>query len=203
MDDLERAIDQITVIRGQIARTTEFRGYGPVAHALTGCLAILAAIAQMAWIEEPTRHVASYLAIWFTVAALSIATIGYETYIRSIRLHGALAGQMLLSAVEQFIPAVAAGGLLTVVLLRVTPANAWMLPGLWQIVFSLGAFASRRFLPRPMFVIGVWYLAAGLLCLSIGQGEGALSPWLMGIPFGVGQWLVSAVLYTSDHNGKP
>ena len=201
MDDLERAIDQITVIRGQIARNTEFRGYGPVTHALTGCLAILAGAAQIAWLAEPTRHVASYLAIWIAVAALSIAAIGYETHRRSVRLHGALAGQMLLSAVEQFLPAVAAGGLLTVVLLRVSPVSAWMLPGLWQIIFSLGAFASRRFLPRPMFAIGVWYLTAGLLSLSIGQGDLALSPWLMAVPFGVGQLLVSVVLYTSDRGG--
>jgi len=29
-----------------------------------------------------------------------------------------------------------------------------MLPGLWQIVFSLGVFSSCRFLPRPMLAAG-------------------------------------------------
>jgi len=69
-----------------------------------------------------------------------------------------------------------------------------MLPGLWQLIFSLGVFSSCRFLPRPMFGVGVWYLAAGLVCLVIENGERALSPWAMGIPFGVGQCLVAAVL---------
>jgi hypothetical protein len=55
-------------------------------------------------------------------------------------------------------------------------------------------FASCRFLPRQMFAVGVWYLAAGLFCLAAGSAARALSPWMMGIPFGVGQLLVAAVL---------
>jgi hypothetical protein len=72
-----------------------------------------------------------------------------------------------------------------------------MLPGLWQIVFSLGVFASRRYLPRPIFAIGLWYLASGLACLAFAGGAAAFSPWAMGAPFGIGQLLVAAVL---QHN---
>jgi hypothetical protein len=32
------------------------------------------------------------------------------------------------------------------------------------------------------------------MCLSIGAGPRALGPWLMGVPFGVGQLIVAAVL---------
>jgi hypothetical protein len=101
---------------------------------------------------------------------------------------------MIHSALEHFLPAILAGLMLTVVLVRSAPQTMWMLPGLWQILFSLGVFASCRFLPRPMFGVGVWYLSAGLACLAIGAGEWALSPWLMGVPFGVGQLLVATVL---------
>jgi len=45
-----------------------------------------------------------------------------------------------------------------------------------------------------MFLVGMWYLAAGLICLAVGAGEGSISPWVMGVPFGVGQLLVAAVL---------
>jgi hypothetical protein len=83
---------------------------------------------------------------------------------------------------------------LTVVLLRAATYNLWMLPGLWEIIFSLGIFASCRFLPRQMFAVGVWYLASGLTCLILEAGSRTLSPWSMGIPFGVGQLLVAAVL---------
>jgi hypothetical protein len=101
---------------------------------------------------------------------------------------------MVQSAVEQFIPAITVGFLLTVVLISVAPQECWLLPGLWELIFSLGVFASCRFLPRQMFAVGVWYLAAGLFCLAAASTTRVLSPWMMGIPFGVGQLLVAAVL---------
>jgi hypothetical protein len=45
-----------------------------------------------------------------------------------------------------------------------------------------------------MFGVGVWYLVCGLVCLTIAGGSHLLSPWEMGIPFGIGQLLVAAVL---------
>jgi hypothetical protein len=75
-----------------------------------------------------------------------------------------------------------------------------MLPGLWQVVFSLGLFASRRCLPSAIGLAGAWYLASGLACLAAGDGAQALAPWLMGLPFGVGQLLIAAIVYL--HNGE-
>jgi cyanate permease len=69
-----------------------------------------------------------------------------------------------------------------------------MLPGLWQIIFSLGIFAASRTLPRPIVVVGAWYLVCGLCCLAWARGEHAFSPWAMGLPFGLGQLFVAAVL---------
>jgi len=70
-----------------------------------------------------------------------------------------------------------------------------MLPGLWQIVFSLGLFASCRSLPRAMFAAAAWYLAAGLGSLAFASGSQALSPYAMAVPFGFGQILIAVVLY--------
>ena len=95
---------------------------------------------------------------------------------------------------EQFLPAGLAGILLTAVLLRFTPDALWMLPGLWQVVFALGVFASCRFLPRPMLLVGGWYLASALACLVLARGADAFSPWAMGAPFTIGQLMVAAVL---------
>jgi predicted benzoate:H+ symporter BenE len=68
-----------------------------------------------------------------------------------------------------------------------------MLPGIWQIIFSLGVFSSLRFLPRAMAIAGGWYLLTGLTCLALGEGR-ALSPWAMGIPYGAGQMMVAGIL---------
>jgi len=194
MRDLEKALADISEIRTQIARGTEFRGYGPATLAATGGLALLAAVAQAIWLRQPAAHVGAYIVLWGATAAISVTLIGLDMILRSRRIHSGLAQEMIWAAVEQFLPAGVAGGLLTLVLLQYSPDDLWMLPGLWQIVFSLGVFACCRFLPRAIFAVGIWYLVAGLACLVFAQGEHALSPWAMGAPYAVGQLLVAAIL---------
>ena len=200
MRDLDKALADITEIRSQMARGAEFQGYGPVTVAATGVLAFLAAGAQAIWLPNPAADVFSYVALWVATAAVSIALIGIEMVARSRRIHSGLADEMIHAATEQFIPAGIAGALLTAVLFHSAPESLWMLPGLWQIVFSLGFFASCRSLPRPMRAVGVWYLAMGLASLAFANGAQAFSVWAMALPFGVGQLLMAAILYRSGVN---
>lgn len=197
MEELDRALADITAIRSQLARGTEFRGYGPVTVAATGFVAVAAAGIQALWLPDPAGDLSAYVAIWVATAGISILLIGIEMVARSRRIHSGLADAMIHAATEQFTPAGVAGALLTFVLFRFAPQSLWMLPGLWQIIFSLGIFASCRSLPRPMFAAGVWYLAAGLAGLAFANGAHAYSPWAMAVPFGIGQLLIAAVLYWS------
>jgi hypothetical protein len=200
MNELYKALGDISSIRRQMASTTEFRGYGPATLAATGVFAILAATAQAFWLPDPAHHMSAYLAVWITTAVFSAVLTGAQMYTRTRRIHSALSNEMLRMAVEQFLPAVGAGLLITIVLLRYVSLAAWMLPGMWQVIFSLGVFSSCRFLPRPMIVAGAWYLLTGLSCLAMG-GSRALSPWAMGIAYGAGQLLVAAILlFTSTEN---
>jgi hypothetical protein len=195
MKELQQALSEIHTIRNQVARGTEFRGYGPASIAVSGILALLVAAAQSQWMATPGRaDLTIWLSVWAGTAAVSVLLTGIETFARARRVHVGFAREMVQSAVAQFLPAIMVGFLLTVVMMRTAAQECWMLPGLWELVFSLGVFASCRFLPRQMFAVGVWYLAAGLFCLAAGSTTRALSPWMMGIPFGVGQLLVAAVL---------
>jgi hypothetical protein len=85
--------------------------------------------------------------------------------------------------------------MLTVVLTRYVPTAVPLLPGLWQVLFSLGIFASCRLLPRPTFWVGVFYLFTGLGSLAWFPGDAALDPWVMGLPFGFGQLMAASILY--------
>jgi hypothetical protein len=192
MDDLYQALGDLRSIRRQMARATEFRGYGPVTLACTGVFAVLAAVVQECW----AGGLAVYLKIWMVTAVLSAALTGVQMLRRTRRIHSGLSNEMLRMAAEQFLPSLGAGLLLTVVILWYAPASVFMLPGLWQIVYGLGVFASCRFLPRPMVMAGCWYLLAGLSCVAIGD-ERALTPWNMGVPFGAGQMLIAAILWRS------
>ena len=201
MDELHKALGEISSIRRQMARSTEFRGYGPATLAATGFLAILAAGAQAIWLPDPANHIPSYLGIWISTAIVSAALMSVQMVTRSHRIHSGMADAMIRMAVEQFLPSAAAGALLTLVLLRSAPSALWMLPGLWQIIFSLGVFSSCRFLPRPMAAAGVWYLLTGLACIALADSR-ALSPLTMGISFGAGQLLVAGILFFTAQEGS-
>jgi hypothetical protein len=201
MNDLHKALGEISSIRMQVARSTEFRGYGPATLATTSVFAVIAAGMQAWRVPDAAHHLAGYLAVWVTTAVIASALAGVEVNRRSRRVHSGMSDEMIRMAVEQFLPSAAAGLLITIVVLRAVPGVAWMVPGLWQVIFSLGIFASCRFLPRAMVAAGVWYLLTGLVLISFGDAR-AFSPWAMGIPFGVGQLLVAGVLLGSAKKGE-
>jgi hypothetical protein len=195
MTELRQALSEISAIRAQVARGSEFRGYGPGSIAFSGALALVVAAVQSHWLPASQHDAPLFLAIWVATAAVAVLLTTAETIARAWRVHSGFAVEMIQAAVEQFLPCIIVGIALTAVVTRVAPDDIWMLPGLWQLVFGLGVFASCRFLPRQMFAVGAWYFAAGLTCLMVASGPRTLMPWEMGIPFGVGQLLVATVLH--------
>ena len=193
--ELREAMTQISEIRLQLARTEVFRGLRALPVAMSGLLALAAAGFQAAWVSRPAEHLSAYLTLWIGAAVVSAVAAGTEMGLRWRAATSPWAREKTWLAVEQFLPCLAAGGLLTFVVVRFSPEVAWMLPGLWQILFSLGIFASCRLLPRALFGVAVFYLASGLASLALARGELAFSPWAMGLPFGTGQLLAAAVLY--------
>jgi len=194
MQDLERALTDISAIREQLAQSTEFRGYAPATLVATGAFALLVATLQAIWLPESATNMRLFIALWAATAAVCGIPIAIATFHHSRQAHGGLSTAMLQYALEQFLPAVVAGGLVTVALLELAPHDLWMLPGLWHIFFALGVFPSCRFLPRPTFIVGVWYFACGLACLALAAPLHANSPWAMGIPYGVGHLLVAGIV---------
>jgi len=204
MTDLDKALADILTIRSQIAAGTAFRGYGPAAVASTGGLALVTILIQALWLDDPTGHPLIFFLSWAATAALSAALIWIEMQARSRRHHSGLPDAMILQAIEQFLPAGVAGTLLAVVLWKFAPEALWLLPGLWQVLVSLGVFASVRSLPRSVALGGAWYFVAGFAVLVLASGSHALSPWTMGLPFVIGQFLMAGLLHfaSGDIDGE-
>jgi hypothetical protein len=195
MRDLDKALADIITIRSQIAAGTAFRGYGPAAIAATGGVALLTATLQQVWLDDPTGQPLAFLFGWASAAAVSVLMIWFEMQARSRRHHSGLADAMIHQALEHFLPSGIAGLLLAIVLWKFAPETLWALPGLWQVLVSLGIFASVRSLPRSVALAGGWYFVAGFVVLVLASQTHALSPWTMGLPFVIGQWLMAAILY--------
>jgi hypothetical protein len=196
MTELNQALVDIRNIRRQVAQTTEFRGYGPATLSATALAALLAGAAQSHWLPDPTAHPATYVALWLTTAVVGAALIATQMLTRANHLHSGMADEMIRMAVAQFLPAGIAGAILPFVLLHVTTSVFWMLPGLWQIIFSLGVFASCRCLPRPMLLVGVWFLLTGFACILLGDSRSLASVAMAG-PYAIGLALVATIHYFS------
>ncbi|MGA3003339.1 MAG: hypothetical protein ABSE20_16620 [Acetobacteraceae bacterium] len=195
MSDLDKALADIFTIRSQIAAGTAFRGYGPAAVAVTGGLALLTALIQFFWLDDPTAHPLEFFSSWVATAGVSATLIWIEMRARSRRHHSGLADAMVHQAVEQFLPAGAAGAAFGASLWLFAPETLWMLPGLWQVLVGLGVFASVRSLPRTVAFAGAWYFVAGFTVLLLASQSHTMSPWTMGLPFVIGQLLLAALLH--------
>lgn len=193
--DLHEALSQIHEIREQVARTETFRGYRAAPVAFSGIVACLAAGLQPWVVADPAQNPAIYLAWWIGAALLSMAVTGIVMYWHCLKSTHPLTKPNTILAIGNFAPSVVAGGLVTIVLFQSFPQALWLMPGLWSIFFSLGIFASYRLLPKATFWVGVYYMIAGVLCMTWAREEFAYSAWAMGVPFGVGQILSAAILY--------
>ena len=193
--ELHEALDQLSEIRLQIARTESFRGYRSATAAFSGIVAIVAATIQFSVVPEPAADPRGYLLLWICAAILSVAITGVEMVVRCRQTASPTAVRMTWLAVEQFLPCTIAGAVLTFVFALRSPESVWLLPGLWGVLFSLGIFASSRLLPRQVVWVGLYYLACGALSLAFARGAAAFSPWVMGGTFGGGQLLAATVLY--------
>jgi hypothetical protein len=193
MRDINKALSDIVEIRSRIAAGTAFRGYGPLAIIITGVIGLLTATAQSLFLPAITDS--QFVWCWIGAGLLSALVVRLEMQDRSQRLHSGLADAMIHQAIAQFLPAAAAALFLPLFLLRYVPQSLWLMPGLWQIFVSLGIFASLRSLPASVSWGGFFYFLSGSASLFLANQTHALSPWMMGAPFFLGQCLIAALLW--------
>jgi len=204
MQDLNKALADIADIRLQLEAGTMFRGFGPAVIAITGLMALGLASVQFFAFEQAMREPALFLAAWSAVALAAAGLIGVEMFARTRRHHSGLADAMLFKAVENFLPMAAAGAAVGFTLLHFAPDTTWLLPGLWQILVSLGLFTAVRFLPRAVVLAAAWYFISGIVVMALTASQRELTPWAMGLPFGIGQLLLAAILRVAygDEDGS-
>lgn len=186
--ELQHALSQIADIRRQMSRARQFRGFRSATTLMTALAAIAAGIWQSNTSLEPTQ----FIALWICVAVGCIGLCSTELVLRSRNSESEAQSELAKQAVEQFLPFVLVGGLLTGIMWEYAPDALWILPAFWQILFGLGLYSLRRIVPMPIAVVGAFYILCGLVNLS---DSTHLSPWSMSLPFGVGQTLSALILY--------
>jgi hypothetical protein len=198
MPDLNRALTDVAAIRAQLAAGTVFQGFGPSVIALSGVLAAATWMAQSSFFGSASvQSIDVFLGTWIIVAVVASVLIGLEAIARARRVHGGLADALLFGALERFVPAGLAGAALAAVFYWYAPSALWLLPGLWQVLVGVGIASAARSLPGQINLVAGFYVLAGIAVLIIAAPDKQLAPWMMGLPFTIGQLLMAGLLYVA------
>lgn len=193
--ELHEALSQISDIRQQMAKSQIFRGYRSASVAITGFLAIATACLQPVLVPVPSEQPQQYLALWISVAVIAVTMAGIQFIRRAQHAQPGVSRELTRLAIEQFMPCIVIGALMTVCLYAGPRDALWVLPGLWGLFFAMGILSSCRLLPPQTFYAGLYYLVCGCCCLLLGHDDQAFAAWQMGVTFGGGHLLTAAILY--------
>jgi hypothetical protein len=187
------AMSQISEIHEHLAKSEVYRGFRSLPVALSGLCGLAAVSVQPRLL--PLDDARGVLAYWLAVAALGGAVGGSEILYNYLFRDDPFARRRTRKVVGQFVPCLAAGAAVTWGVVRWSEWTIPLLPGLWAVVFSLGIFAARPYLPRAIGWVALYYLAAGLRLLWYVPDSGSLWGWQLGGTFGAGQLAAALVLY--------
>jgi hypothetical protein len=189
---VNEAIGQIAEIHDHLARAEQYRGFHPLAVAGSGLVGLAAAVVQP-WLV-PADDPAAFVRFWLVVAAVG-GGVGVSRAVDAyLRHEDEFARRRTRRVVGQFLPCVAAGLGVTLALGRAGGDVVAFLPGLWAVLFGLGVFAARPYLPRAIGWVGLSYLAAGAALLAAAPAELVRAGWALGLVFAAGQVATAVVL---------
>lgn len=201
VSDVSRALAQLDEIHTRLARSEVYRGWRSLPVALSGLVGIAAAVWQQLRVSaDPIAWTMFWLSVAVGALLVGCAAIA-RRYLREESLTERHRTEQVLA---QFLPALVIGACATIGLVRVNPALATCLPGIWAMVFALGIFSARPYLPVAASFVSAYYALAGALMLWFGgtatvpeNNMPALYSWMVGGVFSAGQFLAAAVLYWS------
>jgi len=195
--EVRQALADLAEVRDRLATVQRFDGYSGRAAIASGLVAVGAGIVQGMLVPEPAtvaeRHV--YLAVWLGCLGCALA-INYGAILAwRARNRGAQAGVQMRTVGMSIVPAIAAGGVITLALVQRGLDD--LLPGMWCATYALGLFASRAMVPRDVVIVAAAFGAAAA-ALLLTPGIHPLAWWIMPTAFGLGQILIGAIVRSED-----
>jgi hypothetical protein len=195
MRTVHEALRQVQELKRKILEKQRFKGYSGRARAISGTLALGAAVilASPYWPVTNVAHLAGWGIVFGLACLLNFGAILYWF----LRDPAAKRDVRRLTPLIDTLPPLLVGGILTLGLVR-HELFSWLFP-VWMSLFGLANLASRHVLPPAISTIGWFYILAASLLLLIGPYP-FTNPWPMGIIFFAGEWMGGIVLHfdTSD-----
>ena len=187
---VHQALAQVRELQARFLEKQYFKGYSGRARALSGTIALVAAIGMSHEMFPKTTgaHVVGWGVVFAIGLVLNYGALVYWFLYES----GDHPDFRRIKPAFDVMPALFVGGVLTYALIR-TGQYAW-LPGVWMAQFGVAHLASQRVLPKLIGTVGWYYIACGTLHLAMG-GLDFTNPWPMGLVFFCGEWAGGFVLH--------
>jgi len=186
----DHALDNLRYIRRAMASAGSFTavpGWGGAAMGVVGIAAAVVASGQ------PTT--AAWLVVWIVAAPLGIA-IGGVSMLRKARRAGLpLASGPGRKFALALSPALVVAVPVSVAL--VEAGLAYLLPGVWLLLYGAGVMAGGVYSVRPVPAMGACFIALGTVALFVPSGWGDL---LLGLGFG-GLHVVFGTVIAREYGG--
>ena len=170
----DHAADQLAFIRDTMVRAGRFTSVSGAGTILTGVLGTIAAILTP-YAGAPEQRLALWLVTALVAVPLSLIAIARKANRSGQSLRTGPARTFALA----FVPALVAGALLTIALVR---ASAWdLLPGAWLTCYGAAIVSGGAFSVRAVPVLGALIIALGAAALFL---PAITHAWLLGAGFG-------------------
>jgi hypothetical protein len=167
-------MDNLSFIRSTMERATAFTavpGWGGVAMGLTALAATALAMIAGNRVE--------WLAVWLGASVLALTIGGWSMAVKARKAGTSVFSYSGRRFLLSYVPPLAVGGLLTLVLARAGLHSA--LPGTWLLLYGTGVVTGGAFSVRVVPIMGLCFMALGALALL---APPHLGDWLMALGFG-------------------
>lgn len=191
--EIDKALEQLEEIHNHVHRSEVYRGYRSLWTVAIGLVALAAAYLQPRFVD-PNRPL-SFVHFWVAVAVLNFFLPLSQIIFHYLGHETTLERKKTRSAVGQFLPCLFAGAFLTFAVCKSSEAFIVFLPGLWSILFGMGVYASKPYLPSSIHWMAALFFLGGMVLLSLVPSGNSLSPWGMGLTFGLGLITGAGILY--------
>ena len=191
------AIGQVHRLQELVWSRRMFQGYSGLARLLSGSFALLGAAVLMTPLVPPTPR--AHLIGWTCVLGAALVA-NYAALIYWVLFNAEVRrNPRLLKPAIDALPALLTGGVLSLAL--IIHGQVDLLFGTWMALYGLAQVAYRQSLPPLIYMVGLGYVAAGLVCL-VTPGVGITNPLPMGLVFFIGEWTGGIALYRLNRHAK-
>ncbi len=198
---INEALEQLEEIHNHVQRSELYRGYRSVLTAAMGLVALGAAFFQPRFVAA--EHPLSFVYFWVAVGVINLLLPLSQIFFHYVAYETPLERKKTRLALGQFLPCLFAGAFLTFAVCKTSESFIVLLPGLWSILFGMGVYASKPYLPGSIHWMAASFFLGGVVLLALVPSGQSLSPWGMGLDFSLGLLAGASILYFNLERKKP